>query len=159
MFSQTAAVRLSIWLGLVVKRVALVRPSVSRILTFSTSGRSTCPCLNGSVGLSACQPHIMPIVTLVMPAGFMVSTLDSSAVQSVVSGRLFVRPPLSGSWHRAPPASGARRIPASVVDRGRHGLEDRNDGEREDQRHVAAAVGAKRARRGSRPGAQAARER
>jgi hypothetical protein len=48
---------------------------------------------------------------------------------------------------------------AAVVDRGRHGPEDRNDGEREDQRDVAGAVGAKRARRGLRPRTQAARER
>jgi len=42
MFSQTAAVRASIGAALVVKRFAVLSPSVSRISTFSTSERTAC---------------------------------------------------------------------------------------------------------------------
>src|SRR6185295_5205991 len=86
MLAHTAAVRASIADGVVVKRFWVFNPSVSRMMTFSTSGRTGLPSVNGSFDVSADHAHIAPMVTLVVPFGVMLSTMPSSAVQSLVSG-------------------------------------------------------------------------
>src|SRR5438105_9966148 len=74
MLAHTAAVRASICDGTVVKRFCVFRPSVNRMMTFSTSGHTGLPSVHGSFEVNADHAHIAPMVTLVVPAGVMVST-------------------------------------------------------------------------------------
>src|SRR6476659_1074362 len=97
MLSQTAAVRASICDGLVVERFAVLSPSVSRMMTLSTSGRTVWPWVSGSPGVKACQAQTAPIVTVVVPDGVIESTLASSAIQSPVSGKALVSEPQSAT--------------------------------------------------------------
>ena len=55
-------------------------------MTLSRSGAGSAACVNGRCAGSACQPHTMPIVTLVFPEAVIASTLLCSAVQSSLSG-------------------------------------------------------------------------
>src|SRR4051794_37752502 len=70
---------------LVVQRFCVLSPSVNSTITLSLSGAGSVPCVSGKLLVSACQPHTNPIVTLVLPAGFMASILLLRLVNPVVS--------------------------------------------------------------------------
>src|SRR5436190_12299912 len=94
---QAAAVRASIDEPLVVQRFWVLSPSVSSTITLSLSGAGSEPCVIGSLLVSARQPHTRPMVTLVLPDGFIASILElrlvNPAVSSTsVSGMMLVMP-------------------------------------------------------------------
>src|SRR5215471_5256883 len=90
---QAKAVRASIEDSLVLQRFCVLVPSVNSTITLSRSGAGAEASVNGRFDVRACQPHTNPIVTLVLPAACIASTLEFKAVQSVESGIAPARAP------------------------------------------------------------------
>src|SRR5690349_14989210 len=85
MLSQTFCVRASIVDSVELQRFWVLVPSVRMTMTLSRSSAGA-GALNGSTGEINWKPQARPMVTLVLPAGVMASTLEFSAVQSSLSG-------------------------------------------------------------------------
>src|ERR1700752_3959480 len=64
---QASAVRGSICEALDDRRFCVLVPSVSSTTTLSRSGDGSAACESGRWGVSECQPHTIPMVTLVLP--------------------------------------------------------------------------------------------
>src|SRR3954469_8001587 len=90
---QAALVRASICDELCDHRFCVFSPSVNSTITLSRSGAGAAAPMSGKLPVRACQPHTRPMVTLVLPAAVIWSTLPCSAVQSVLSGITCVSDP------------------------------------------------------------------
>src|SRR5688500_15843545 len=111
MLAQASLVRLSIDDELVVQRFLVLSPSVSRMMTLSRVGSGAAATVNGALAVSACHAQTRPIVTLVRPFGVIASTVERSAVQSLVSSRILISDPL-------PPQAAARNSVLDVLTSG-----------------------------------------
>src|SRR4029079_15672261 len=72
---QASDVRASIEDSLDDQRFCVLMPSVSSTTTLSRSGDGSEACESGKFGVSECQPHSRPIVTLVLPDACIASIL------------------------------------------------------------------------------------
>src|SRR5262245_37906163 len=101
MFVHTCAVRASIsdrvviFLLLMLSQASVLSPAGRMMITLSKSGAGAAAPVYGVLDVSACQAQTSPMVTLVMPFGFMSSTLLLSFVQSNVRGCAFAISPQS----------------------------------------------------------------
>src|SRR6478672_1026464 len=82
---QASAVRGSICESLDDQRFCVLVPSVRSTTTLSRSGDGSAACDNGRFGVSECQPHSSPIVTLVLPDAAIASILLLRLVKPVLS--------------------------------------------------------------------------
>src|ERR1044072_2666146 len=82
---QASAVRGSICESLFDQRFCVLVPSVNSTTTLSRSGEGSGACASGRLVVRDCQPHSMPIVTLVLPAAPIESILALRSVKPVVS--------------------------------------------------------------------------
>src|SRR5262245_23899579 len=88
MFSHAFLVRSSMSASELVHRLRVLSPSVSRINALSRSEAGADASVKGAPVVKACHPQTMPIVTLVLPFGTMLSILALSVSQDEVNGSI-----------------------------------------------------------------------